>query len=102
MSTHNCEGASGVGNPYAIFKATYKAETEEVMIDTTFTHSRAVQTAMIQVAQLKDRAILEILPDDVLLNLYTSFNEELCRRNKKRNDEKFGDFKSPYLGSEKK
>lgn len=82
MNTHNREGASGVGTPYAIFKVAYKAETEEVMIETTLTHSGAVETAMLQTARLKDRAVLEALPDEVLKSLYNAVGTELHKRTK--------------------
>lgn len=82
MSTHNREGVSGIGNPYAIFKATYKAETEEVMLETTFPHSGAFETAMFQTAQIRNRVILEALPDEVLKSIYNAVGVELHKRTK--------------------
>lgn len=88
-------------NNYSIFEATYKADTEEVYLETTYPFTETLERVILKTAQLKDKAMLEVLPDDILLGLFSSCNEELTRRNKQRNDERFGMLKSTR-GSETK
>lgn len=72
----------------------FDLHTKNVILETKSHHEDFVNRIAISTVQLQEKTFLEALPDDLLLQLFNSYRNELNRRDYKHNTEKFGALKS--------